>query len=178
MRKSQTRNLVQAALLAAVTAVLSQIQLSIGPVPFNLAVLGAYLAGMLMTPGWAVISLTVYMAMGLVGVPVFAGMMAGPAALFGKTGGYVIGYIAIAGVTAAARRLDKPVVTALGMAVGLLLCYGFGTALFMVVTGTTLVQSLAWCVTPFILPDICKAACAYVLGRLLQQRMAQAGLLQ
>ena len=90
-------------------------------------------------------------------------MMAGPAALFGKTGGYVIGYIAIAGVTAAARRLDKPVVTALGMAVGLLLCYGFGTAWFMVVTGTTLVQSLAWCVTPFILPDICKAACAYVL---------------
>ena len=170
MRKSQARNLVQAALLAAVTAVLSQIQLSIGPVPFNLAVLGAYLAGMLMTPGWAVISLTVYMAMGLVGVPVFAGMMAGPAALFGK--------IAIAGVTAAARRLDKPVVTALGMAVGLLLCYGFGTAWFMVVTGTTLVQSLAWCVTPFILPDICKAACAYVLGRLLQQRMAQAGLLQ
>ena len=178
MRKSQARNLVQAALLAAVTAVLSQIQLSIGPVPFNLAVLGAYLAGMLMTPGWAVISLTVYMAMGLVGVPVFAGMMAGPAALFGKTGGYVIGYIAIAGVTVAARRLDKPVVTALGMAVGLLLCYGFGTAWFMVVTGTTLVQSLAWCVTPFILPDICKAACAYVLGRLLQQRMAQAGLLQ
>ena len=43
MRKSQARNLVQAALLAAVTAVLSQIQLSIGPVPFNLAVLGAYL---------------------------------------------------------------------------------------------------------------------------------------
>ena len=178
MRRSQARNLVQAALLAAVTAVLSQIQITLGPVPFNLAVLGAYLAGMLMTPGWAVVSLTVYMALGLVGVPVFAGMMAGPAALFGKTGGYVIGYIAIAGVTAAARRLDKPVLTALGMAVGLLLCYGFGTAWFMVVTGTTLAQSLAWCVTPFVLPDVCKAACAYALGRLLQRRMAQAGLLQ
>ena len=63
------------------------------------------------------------------------------------------------------------------MAAGLILCYGFGTAWFMVVTGTTLAQSLAWCVTPFILPDVCKGVCAYVLGRLLQRRMAQAGLL-
>ena len=177
MRKSQARNLVQAALLAAVTAVLSQIQLSIGPVPFNLAVLGAYLAGMLMTPGWALVSLTVYIMLGLVGGPVFAGMMAGPAVLFGQTGGYVIGYIAIAGVTAAARQWNKPAVTALGMAVGLILCYGFGTAWFMVVTGNSLAQSLAWCVTPFVLPDVCKAACAYALGRMLERRMAKAGLL-
>ena len=169
MRKSQARNLVQAALLAALTAVLSQIQLSI--------VLGAYLAGMLLTPVWAVVSLTVYMALGLVGVPVFAGMMAGPAVLFGQTGGYVLGYIAIAGVTSLARQGDKMPLTVLGMAVGLLLCYGLGTVWFMVVSGTGLAQSLVWCVTPFVVPDVCKGVCAYALGRVLQRRMAQAGVL-
>ncbi len=48
---------LRAALLAALTAVLAQLQLPIGPVPFNLAVLGAFLAGMLLRPAWAVCSM-------------------------------------------------------------------------------------------------------------------------
>ena len=84
---------LRAALLAALTAVLAQLQLPIGPVPFNLAVLGAFLAGMLLRPAWAVCSMCVYMALGVIGIPVFAGFLGGPAVLVGKTGGYVLGYV-------------------------------------------------------------------------------------
>ena len=90
-RKIATKDLVLAALFAALTAVLAQIQLPIGPVPFNLAVFGAFLAGMLLAPAWAAASMGVYMLLGAVGIPVFAGFMGGPAVLLSKTGGYVIG---------------------------------------------------------------------------------------
>ena len=178
MKKETTKNLVLCALFAALMAVLSQIQLPIGPVPFNLAVFGAFMAGMLLTPAWAACSMGVYLALGLIGVPVFAGFQGGPAILFGKTGGYVIGYIAIALCTALAAKFTKKVwMIALAMLAGLVLCYVFGTVWFMAVTGADLVSSLGWCVLPFIVPDVAKGVCAYLLGALLKTRLAKAGLL-
>ena len=109
---------LRAALLAALTAVLAQLQLPIGPVPFNLAVLGAFLAGMLLRPAWAVCSMCVYMALGVIGIPVFAGFLGGPAVLVGKTGGYVLGYVCIAWCTAMARRFGRWWLTAAGMVLG------------------------------------------------------------
>lgn len=175
-RKIATKDLVLTALFAALTAVLAQIQLPIGPVPFNLAVFGAFLAGMLLAPAWAAASMGVYMLLGAVGIPVFAGFMGGPAVLLGKTGGYVIGYIFIALATALAvkRSVKLPVIGA-AMLAGLLVCYGFGTAWFMAVTGADLVSALGWCVLPFIVPDVCKGVLACVLGRLLAGRLAKAG---
>ena len=166
-RKIATKDLVLTALFAALTAVLAQIQLPIGPVPFNLAVFGAFLAGMLLEPAWAAASM---------GIPVFAGFMGGPAVLLGKTGGYVIGYIFIALATAlAVKRSGKLPVIGAAMLAGLLVCYGFGTAWFMAVTGADLVSALGWCVLPFIVPDVCKGVLACVLGRLLAGRLAKAG---
>lgn len=175
-RKIATKDLVLTALFAALTAVLAQIQLPIGPVPFNLAVFGAFLAGMLLEPAWAAASMGVYMLLGAVGIPVFAGFMGGPAVLLGKTGGYVIGYIFIALTTAlAVKRSGKLPVIGAAMLAGLLVCYGFGTAWFMAVTGADLVSALGWCVLPFIVPDVCKGVLACVLGRLLAGRLAKAG---
>ena len=154
-RKIATKDLVLTALFAALTAVLAQIQLPIGPVPFNLAVFGAFLAGMLLEPAWAAASMGV---------------------LLGKTGGYVIGYIFIALATAlAVKRSGKLPVIGAAMLAGLLICYGFGTAWFMAVTGADLVSALGWCVLPFIVPDVCKGVLACVLGRLLAGRLAKAG---
>ena len=175
-RKIATKDLVLTALFAALTAVLAQIQLPIGPVPFNLAVFGAFLAGMLLEPAWAAASMGVYMLLGAVGIPVFAGFMGGPAVLLGKTGGYVIGYIFIALASAlAVKRSGKLPVIGAAMLAGLLVCYGFGTAWFMAVTGADLVSALGWCVLPFIVPDVCKGVLACVLGRLLAGRLAKAG---
>ena len=175
-RKIATKDLVLTALFAALTAVLAQIQLPIGPVPFNLAVFGAFLAGMLLEPAWAAASMGVYMLLGAVGIPVFAGFMGGPAVLLGKTGGYVIGYIFIALATAlAVKRSGKLPVIGAAMLAGLLVCYGFGTAWFMAVTGADRVSALGWRVLPFIVPDVCKGVLACVLGRLLAGRLAKAG---
>ncbi len=167
----KTKNLVLAALFAALTAVLAQIQLPIGPVPFNLAVFGAFLAGMLLSPLWASASMGVYMLLGVIGIPVFAGFQGGPGVLFGKTGGYVIGYIFIALMTSAASKSGNKWIAALGMTGGLLICYALGTAWFMLITKADLISSLGWCVFPFVIPDICKGVSAFLLGKVLQKRM-------
>ncbi|MEF9976482.1 MAG: biotin transporter BioY [Oscillospiraceae bacterium] len=172
MRKSKTRSLVISALLAAFTAVLAQIIIPIGPVPFNLAVLGVYLSGMLLPPLAALGSVAVYVALGAFGVPVFAGFMGGPAILFGKTGGYILGYFFIVLFTSLAKnKSGKLWIIISAMLLGLLCCYVFGTTWFMTITGLDLGKSLVFCVYPFIFPDIVKATFALVLDKALEKRV-------
>lgn len=175
--KSRTRYNVLAALFAALTAVLAQIQLPIGPVPFNLAMFGMFLAGMLLPPAWAGASALLYLLLGVLGVPVFAGFLGGPAVLFGNTGGYVVGYLFVAlGTSLAQHRSGKWPVVAAGMALGSAVCYAFGTAWYMALSGASLSVALAWCVLPFFVPDACKGALAYAVGRMVSARLRAAGL--
>lgn len=175
--KNAVKSNVLTALFAAVTAVLAQIQLPIGPVPFNLALFGMFLAGMLLPPARAAASALVYLLLGLVGLPVFAGFQGGPAALLGSTGGYLVGYVFVALATSAARRRsDRLPIVAAGMALGVAVCYAFGTAWFMALSGASLSAALGWCVLPFLLPDACKGALAYAVGRMLAARLKAAGL--
>lgn len=173
MTNSKTKDMVLAALLAAVTCVLAQITLPIGPVPFTLAVLGAFLMGQLLSPGWALASILVYIFLGLVGIPAFASFSAGPSVLFGTTGGYIFGYIFMAVLPAFVRSKNLPQwVNFLAMLLGLLLCYALGTIWFMVYTKNPLMASLGWCVFPFVIPDVAKAVCAILLAKALNKRLA------
>lgn len=176
-RKATTRNYVLTALFAAVTAVLAQIQLPIGPVPFNLAFFGMFLAGMLLTPMWAACAALLYLLLGVIGIPVFAGFGGGPAVLLGNTGGYLVGYLFVALATSVAQhRSGKLPVVAAGMMLGIAICYAFGTAWFMTLSGASLSAALGWCVLPFLVPDLCKGALAYGVGRMLAARLRAAGL--
>ena len=174
-RRSATRSLVLCALMAALTAICSQIQIPLPMVPINLALFAVHLSGALLGWKYGALSMVVYALLGVIGVPVFAGFGSGPAVLFGKTGGYILGYVCIALCTALAVKFTKnPVLIGLAMALGLAVCYTLGTAWFMVITGAGFAQSLAWCVTPFVLPDIAKGVCAYVVGKLVKARLVKA----
>ena len=63
----------------------------------------------------------------------------------------------------------KPVVEAVAMLLGLLVCYAFGTVWFMVVYSRQngpagLWTVLTWCVIPFIIPDLVKIGLALVIA--------------
>ena len=165
-----TIELIKVAMFASITAILSQIVLPIGPVPYNLGLLGAMLAGMLCCPSTATLSMVAYIFMGMIGLPVFAGFVGGIGVLLNSTGGYLFGYILTAFVTSLARN-KKWFVTICAMIFGLLLCYAFGTMWFMVVSKNNLLASLVYCVIPFILPDIAKIVCAFLLGKAIDKRL-------
>ena len=94
-KRIPTLQLVLCAVFAALTAVCAQITIPIGAVPISLSLLPPLLCAALLSPRYAVLSMAVYLLMGLCGLPVFSGMSGGPGKLFGVTGGYIIGFIAI-----------------------------------------------------------------------------------
>ena len=172
MKKTRTKEFCMAGMLAACTAVLAQIVIPIGPVPFNLAVFGAFLAGMLLSPGMAVLSMATYWLMAAIGLPVMAGLQGGLGAVLSPTGGYMAGYLLLAGCTALVAERPVPMRLA-GMALGLVLCYTLGTVWFICATGTALPAALAMCVLPFIPADVAKGIAAAWLAQTIKRRVLQ-----
>lgn len=128
---------------------------------------------------WAVAG---YILLGALGAPVFSGMRGGPGVLLGTTGGYIVGFLLTAvTVGLSVRKFGlKPLPLLCAMAVGILLCYAFGTAWFMLVyarsTGPiSLATALGWCVLPFLLPDAVKIILAALLARRLQKAVEKVG---
>ena len=89
--KTSTQKITFCALFAALTAILSQIAIPIGPVPINLATLAVFIAGGLMGPVWGAVSMIVYVALGAVGVPVFA-MFTGGISIIAMVAGLAVCY--------------------------------------------------------------------------------------
>lgn len=170
-RGGRTRAMVLCALFAALTAVGSQLAIPIQPIPINMAMLFVFLAGGLLGAKRAAVSMLVYVAIGAIGVPVFAGFRGGPQVLVGPTGGYILGYLVAAFVTGFAvdKWGEKLWVIAGAMVVGLALCYTFGTLWYLILTGKGLVPALMGCVVPFLPGDAAKIIVATLLTKALRR---------
>lgn len=165
VKRGAAYSTVLISLFAALTAVFSQFSIPIGPVPINLALLSVFVAGGLLGIKRAMISQVIYVLLGAVGVPVFVGFRGGFQAVAGPTGGYIIGYILAAGIIALICALwnKKVAALAIAMVAGLIVCYAFGTAWFIISTGTGFVAALSSCVIPFLPGDAAKIIAAVIL---------------
>ena len=173
---NKTYDIVLESICAALITICSWISLQVMDIPFTLQTFGIMLV--LLTTGGkrGTISIIIYILLGLIGVPVFAGFKSGPAVLMGPTGGFILGFI-FAGLlywlmddlclrklkTSASRRLALSIWE--GVALHIVL-YAFGVIWFKIVytrnTGAIgLMSVLGMCVIPFIIPDAVKliAAC-------------------
>ncbi len=123
--------------------------------------------------GWkrGTLSVFVYILLGAVGVPVFAGMSGGVGILAGPTGGYIIGFLATALIVgfAADKWERKALPLTIAMILGILVCYAFGTVWFTVVMKWGVVETLMTCVVPFLIPDAVKIVLAMVLSNRLSK---------
>ena len=130
----KTRQLCYTALFAALTAVCSQLVIPTPwMIPISMSTLAVFLSGALLGAKWGTLAQAVYLLLGLVGVPVFAGFRGGFQVLAGPTGGYLIGYLAAAALTGLlVSRVRARWMPPLAMAVGLAACYAFGTVWFKI----------------------------------------------
>ena len=175
MKNMKVLDLVYMAIGAVLIAVCSWISIPTA-VPFTLQIFAVFFVLGLLGGRRGLISIIVYILLGAVGVPVFSGMTGGIAKLIGMTGGYIISYIFMALVYWLAEHFfgTRLVVRILSMLAGLLVCYAFGTAWFMVVyaqqSGSIgLWTALTMCVIPFILPDLAKMVLALLLSSRLKK---------
>lgn len=176
---SKTAHLVLCGLFAAINAVCSFITIPLGftPVPLNLGTLAVFLTGGILGAKYGAISESVYVLIGIAGIPVFSGLRGGISVLAGPTGGYIPGYVAAAFIigtmldhwyssgilTSKTGNLKTYSILALAMIAGLISCYFTGTIWFIISTGTGLWASLVSCVLPFLAGDALKISAAVLL---------------
>ena len=178
-QSSRTAQLTLCGLFAAIMAVCSIITIPLGftPVPINLGTLGVFLAGGILGRKYGTVSIGVYVILGAVGIPIFAGFKGGLGVLAGPTGGYIIGYILAAFVVGLIVDFflkddlgvgKQYLICVIAMVAGLFVCYLLGTIWFIVSTGTGVWASLVACVFPFLPGDALKIVAATLLVRRLR----------
>ena len=147
-------------------------------VPFTLQTFGVFAALGTLGGRRGTYAVAAYLLLGLAGLPVFSGFQGGPGVLLGTTGGYILGFLALALLywAVTARLGQRPVVMAAAMVLGLVVCYAFGTAWFLVAYARTagsigLWAALGMCVFPFVVPDLLKIALAMLLSHRLSRHL-------
>lgn len=164
-------DMVYIAMFAIIIAICSWISIQTA-VPFTLQTFAVFCAVGILGGKRGTIAVGVYILLGIVGVPVFQGFRGGIAELLGNTGGYIIGFLFTALVYWLITKVfgTKIIPMVVGMVLGLLVCYAFGTAWFIYVFSQSkgavgVLTALGWCVFPFILPDLIKLALAVILTK-------------
>ena len=167
--KFRTKDLCYIALMAVLIAVCSWISIQT-VVPFTLQTFAVFCALELLGGARGTMAVAVYLLLGAVGVPVFAGFTGGLGILLGTTGGYLLGFLLTGLVYWLFERLGRSLwLRVAALLIGLVLCYAFGTLWFVEVYSRangplSVMTALGWCVLPFLLPDGVKLALALLLS--------------
>ena len=177
-KKINTRQLTLIGVMAAVTCILGPLSLPIGVVPISLTNLAIYFAIYALGGKRGTLSYIVYLFIGLVGLPVFSGFSGGFPKLFGPTGGYLIGFVFMAFISGIFidKFSNKIYMCFLGMVLGTIVTYIFGTAWLAYEAHMTFNKALAVGVLPFIPGDIVKIIIASFIGPQIKKRLISAGL--
>lgn len=202
-KSSKIRNMVYIAMMTAVMSLLAQVsfQLPTG-VPITLQTFAVALIAAI--TGWKLgaASTALYVLIGTIGVPVFAGAQAGPGVVAGPAGGFLWGFIIMAALcgigssmcTGSKKKADDEAGSknagsknagragryilgyVLGL-VGLVICHICGMIQFMFVADKSFVQSFILVSVPYLAKDIVSVILAYMIGIVIHKRLKMAGLI-
>ena len=173
---NKTRDIVYMSVFTAMISICSWISIP-ASIPFTLQTMGVFTTVGLLGGKRGTLTVLTYILLGAIGIPVFAGLTGGVSVLLGTSGGYIMGVLLSAllmwGIETIMGR--NQIVLAFSMIAGLIVCYVFGTAWFMLiytqhsgVIGLSTVLGL--CVIPFIIPDLIKIGVALFLINRLKKR--------
>lgn len=167
-QKIRTKQMVLIALMTAVTCVLGplSIPLPFSPVPISLTNFAIFLAIFILGMKNGTISFIIYLLLGAVGVPVFSSFRGGLQVLAGPTGGYLIGFIFLALIMGfALDHFDRKLLpTIIGMIIGMVVCYAFGTVWLAKLLSLSFKEGLMMGVIPYLPGDAAKIIIAAIVG--------------
>lgn len=179
-KSGKLKNSVLVSLFSAIIAVCSLIAIPLGSVPLTMQTLGIFCALLLLGGKRGTLSILLYIFIGIVGLPVFSGFGGGIGHLLNITGGYIVGFIFTGLVYCVFTKIfgEKTLSKAVALALGLAVCYLFGTlwyALMYTDIGfiSGLKQAFAVCVLPFIIPDTVKLFLSVALCKAVIRRFPQ-----
>ena len=149
--------MVRCALFAPLMAVCAWISIPMPDIAFTMQTFGVFLTLAVLGGKWGTVSIGIYLALGIVGMPVFAGFRGGLGVLLGVTGGYIWGFLASGLIYWSLERFWKP----LAFGAGLLACYLCGSLWFGFYAGSVgFIAAALKCVLPYLIPDVVKLVLA------------------
>lgn len=166
--KRSLRGMAYASMLGALTAVGAYIMIPLPPVPITMQTLFVNLAGALLGGYLGALSQVVYILLGVIGLPVFAGGKAGAGILIGPTGGYLIGFVVgafVIGKLTALRREPGLFWLMGAMTVGIAIVYGLGLVQLMIVAKLSFAKAVAVGLLPPLPGDVAKIVVAAFICR-------------
>lgn len=171
--------LTHTAIITAITCIMAPMSIPVGSVPISFTNLVIYLS--LYLVGWklSVLSVSIYILIGLIGLPVFSGFTGGVGKLVGPTGGYIVGFIPMAILAGLViEKCSKRTVQFLGLVLGTALCYILGTVWYCYETEAALGAALGMCVLPFVPVDLIKIVMVMLMAQPIKDRLVRSGLLK
>jgi biotin transport system substrate-specific component len=170
--KISTRDLIITSLFTALTAVGGFISIPLGPVPITLQTIFVVLSGLILGAKLGALSQIIYVILGLVGLPIFAGGIGGLTSVVSPSFGFVIGFIAAAYVIGTLTEKNKSLSAIIySVVLGSFVIYLFGVPYFYFIFTSYLGKSinfygaLKYACLPFIPGDIVKVAIAIILAK-------------
>lgn len=174
-----TRNMTLIAMLTALLCIAGPLTLPLGPIPLTLITAVLALMALLLGPARAAACCEVYLAVGLLGAPVFSGFTGGAGALLGPTGGFLLGYLPVTALWGwLCQRRRARLAQGLAFAAGTALLYGLGTAWYCWQADVSAAAAMTVCVLPFLPGDALKIAAVLLGGNAVKSRLNKAGLLK
>jgi len=132
------------------------------PLPIVLQNMFVMLAAVILGPVWGTAAVAVYLALGMIGLPVFSGGTGGLARFWGPSGGFLIGYLPACLAMGSISRLGKYTwwKVLVAILVGSLIHYSIGVPILSVVVKVDVAKAFALGCLPFLIGDAVKIAIA------------------
>ncbi len=167
------KSMTSVAMMTALMCLLGPVMIPVGPIPFSLQVLTVCLSVSVLGMKRGTLAVLLYLLIGFAGLPVFAGFSGGPATLLGPTGGFLAGFLPLAliGGWFVSRFRSSGAMQFVGMALGLAVLYGLGTAWLVFSSGLAWGKALKVAVYPFVLVDTAKVLMALFFGKIIRKRL-------
>lgn len=180
MKKFTVKTIVLCAMFAALCCATAPISIPLpGGVPITLQTAAVFLAALLLGPLYGFVAVLVYVLLGAVGLPVFAGFSGGIGSLVGMSGGFIMSWpfaALLAGFIYFKFGRDKKGVVKyaemiVAMLLGSVVIYVVGLTQFIFLTKMSIQASLLACMVPFIPGDLLKMVLVAIIVPVLEKAM-------
>ena len=167
------RQLSYMSVFVAIIAVSAQIVIPLPHgVPMTLQTFTIAMAGIMLGPKKGALTVFVYILLGGIGVPVFAGFLGGLGVIFGFTGGFILSFPFLAYMAGIAVSKSNRVWLACCLTLGIAFSFLFGMLWFGLITGNSLYGAFLIAVLPFIPVSVIEVILLTMVGFRMKGMMA------
>lgn len=162
----KVKDMVLCGMFTGILAILSQIAVpTFGGVYLTAQSFALFLAAFVLGKKKGVITVLIYILLGLCGLPVFANFRGGVGVILGNTGGFIVGFVFMVYFTALANESKNKFISLIFYIMSIFICHLLGIIWFGFITNTPLFTAFISVSLPFIPKDILSLLLSKGIGK-------------